>query len=563
MSLSSFHQFDEKQIPGDHDQIPPPSHRHAAPSAPWPWVDIDDEVDPVQLESPLPPIPPPCDHKTCGGCWAGYPQSLFPNWTPRQVEKSKIQSAITDYRRDIPCKIYHVDVGEDGFFKDAGVVLADESNKSEIWERIIHSTYQDQDDLRIRALFIENMSGPILQMLGTWYNIEPFFFSSSLNWIPSRFQEEICEGKGDHITVTLTFLRSIAAGSAVSLDAYASSETLAMRERSSIASHVLDTQAPLDLRSCDCRLVLDLLSVHLIRRRHGSTIISFHPSLNLPTTTAPYLHQRIRFAGQSVYWQNIFRKYEDPTFVLIVFIWHAIYAWDESFENLYTHICDLESRVISTSEMSLTQELHIIRAHHLHYSSLLDNFRKTVEFVRDTLNPALESLSEEDRAESKLVMKRETHTLLSEIERLNKTRDMQDKRLKNVMNLVFSSVNIDDSKRMKKMTEASVRDSAAMKQIGYLTMTFLPAAFVVNIFSMNIREMAPLTKGTLDQFIAGAIPLTLATIWIIIAFQSKDIFPANASFWTRLGWPILMLSRAFGRDPYAKQSQEPDPWAYR
>lgn len=92
--------------------------------------------------------------------------------------------------------------------------------------------------------------------------------------------------------------------------------------------------------------------------------------------------------------------------------------------------------MISTSEMSLTQELHIIRAHHLHYSSLLDNFRKTVEFVRDTLNPALESLSEEDRAESKLVMKRETHTLLSEIERLNKTRDMQDKRLKNVMNLV-------------------------------------------------------------------------------------------------------------------------------
>lgn len=129
--------------------------------------------------------------------------------------------------------------------------------------------------------------------------------------------------------------------------------------------------------------------------------------------------------------------------------------------------------------MGLTQELHIIRAHHLHYSSLLDNFRKTVEFVRDTLNPALESLSEEDRTESKLVMKRETHTLLSEIERLKKTRGIQDKRLKNVMNLVcfhravlytildlipgyqvFSSVNIDDSKRMQKMTEVSNRDSA-------------------------------------------------------------------------------------------------------
>lgn len=83
------------------------------------------------------------------------------------------------------------------------------------------------------------------------------------------------------------------------------------------AAHILDTQAPLDLRSSkpylsrewvsanspplpgSCRLVLDLLSVHLIRRRHGSTIISFHPSLNLPTTTAPYLHERIRFAGKS------------------------------------------------------------------------------------------------------------------------------------------------------------------------------------------------------------------------------------------------------------------------
>lgn len=440
------------------------------------------------------------------------------------------------------------------FFKDAGVVIAGESNKSEIWERIIHSTYQDQDDLRIRALFIENMSGPILQMLGTRYNIEPFFFSSSLNWIPSRFQEEIREGEGDHITVTLTFLRSITAGTAVSLDAYASSETL--RERPSVATQLLDTQAPLDLRSGGCRLVLDLLSVHLIRRRHGSTIISFHPSLNLPTTTAPYLHQRIRFAGQSVYWQNIFRKYEDPTFVLLVFIWHAIYAWDESLENLYSHICDLESRVMNTSEMDLTQELHIIRAHHLHYSSLLDNFRKTVEFIRDTLNPALESLSEEDRAESKEVMKRETHTLLSEIERLNKTRDMQDKRLKNVMNLVFSSVNIDDSKRMQRMTEASVRDSAAMKQIAYLTMIFLPASFVANIFSMNVHQIAPGTTATLPQFIEGAIPLTLATIWIIIAFQSKYIFPKNASFWTRLGWPILMLMRAFGRDPYAGQSEE-------
>jgi hypothetical protein len=47
-------------------------------------------------------------------------------------------------------------------------------------------------------------------------------------------------------------------------------------------------------------LVFDLLSVHLIRNINGSTIISFHPSLNLPTTTAPFLHERIRFAGELI-----------------------------------------------------------------------------------------------------------------------------------------------------------------------------------------------------------------------------------------------------------------------
>jgi hypothetical protein len=47
------------------------------------------------------------------------------------------------------------------------------------------------------------------------------------------------------------------------------------------------------------QLVLDLLSVHLVRHVDGSTIISFHPELDHPTTPAAYLHERIRFAGES------------------------------------------------------------------------------------------------------------------------------------------------------------------------------------------------------------------------------------------------------------------------
>jgi hypothetical protein len=51
------------------------------------------------------------------------------------------------------------------------------------------------------------------------------------------------------------------------------------------------------------QLVFDLISVHLIRHVDGNTIISFHPAdhaseTDRTTTSAKYLHERIRFAGK-------------------------------------------------------------------------------------------------------------------------------------------------------------------------------------------------------------------------------------------------------------------------
>lgn len=94
------------------------------------------EVDPVQLASPLPPVPPLCDHVSCGGCWKGYPQSRFPNWTRDQVARSKIAEAISKKNTST---IYHVDVNSDGFFTDAGEILADDRNTEETWDRMIHT----------------------------------------------------------------------------------------------------------------------------------------------------------------------------------------------------------------------------------------------------------------------------------------------------------------------------------------------------------------------------------------------------------------------------------------
>ena len=125
-------------------------------------------------------------------------------------------------------------------------------------------------------------------------------------------------------------------------------------------------------------------------------------------------------------------------------------------ENLYEHICSLvsrsvlmssmeciltcgqESRVISTAEMPITQELHVIRAHHLHYVSLLDHYTKHVNFIKNTPNPAMDSdrISEEDRIRSAKLLKRECGYLLDEIERLDNELSTQERRLKNVMDLV-------------------------------------------------------------------------------------------------------------------------------
>jgi hypothetical protein len=92
--------------------------------------------------------------------------------------------------------------------------------------------------------------------------------------------------------------------------------------------------------------------------------------------------------------------------------------------------------VITTAEMPLTQELHIIRAHHLHYMSLLDHYTKHVKFIKNTPNPAMDSVSEEERKISVKLLHRECDNLLTEIERLNSELSTQERRLENVMALV-------------------------------------------------------------------------------------------------------------------------------
>jgi hypothetical protein len=97
------------------------------------------------------------------------------------------------------------------------------------------------------------------------------------------------------------------------------------------------------------------------------------------------------------------------------------------------------SVLVKSDDASLTQDLHLIRAHLLHYESLLRDFQSTILFVQDTPFPALQNskmYTEEERLRNEEVMKRESESLLMELQRLETSRMRYEWRLKNVMDLV-------------------------------------------------------------------------------------------------------------------------------
>ncbi|KAF7333608.1 hypothetical protein MSAN_02413000 [Mycena sanguinolenta] len=533
-------------------RIPQPSHRHGAPFGPWPFLDLDSEIDLELLDNPREPTREQQEH------WSKYPQSLYPNWTPAQQRKSGI-TKIVEYDRQ-RCTIHRVYIRETGEFTSEKDHVVEPDDPDDYWEKLHEEV---SPDVRVRALFVDSLSGPVLQMLGTRFDVEPFFFSSSFNWIPARYQE--VAGQGDHITLTLTFIRCMQ-NPTTRPPSPTSSYSPTLPTLNS-AEQVIDTHAPLRLSSTNQILLPDILAIHMVRSPGLSTIISYHPPHMHRTTTAHTLQMRLLAAGKSVYWKKIFSSTisSDPTFVLLALLWYPLYAFDEALDALYSHICWLEGRVILTTDMTLTQQLHVVRAHLLHYASLLEDFRRSVMFCAQTPNPMLEYASDmETIPDVKDRMRSESQNLLDEIERLEQNRKMQEKRLKNVMDLAFSSVNLKDSRTMQKLTEAAVRDSAAMKQISYLTMVFLPASLAAvrchlelthvvlkrlirpqGIFGMNIDILADNTHGTLRLYFALALPLTVVTMWIITAFQQRTKDPSNliqdenrVTFWSRLSWPL-------------------------
>jgi len=93
------------------------------------------------------------------------------------------------------------------------------------------------------------------------------------------------------------------------------------------------------------------------------------------------------------------------------------------------------------AELEVTHELHNIRSALLLYHGLLKDFEHSVEFIRDHPNPALLRASGPPAAEkSNELLKRECHYLLTEIKRLQGTKDMCRERVANAFDLVRALV---------------------------------------------------------------------------------------------------------------------------
>ena len=143
--------------------------------------------------------------------WSGYPQFLFGNWTSDQVERSQMFIKCPDNQHST---IYWMDVLNDGEFTTPDMTRNGHTStetSTNFWKMLkeevsnIHdpslcASFDVRHDLqrpghiRVRSLFVDHLSAPVLRVLGTTYGVsfvhllalKALYSDTTLNHFSSR-----------------------------------------------------------------------------------------------------------------------------------------------------------------------------------------------------------------------------------------------------------------------------------------------------------------------------------------------------------------------------------------
>ncbi|KAG2062740.1 hypothetical protein BDR04DRAFT_837156 [Suillus decipiens] len=101
--------------------------------------------------------------------WRGYPQSQFGNWTPDQVKRSKM---LEKCEANKTSTVYWMDVRHDGTFARSNMggngdtMVVGPERENGFWDMLLAGR---PGNIRIRSIFVDDLTSPVLRMLGTRY----------------------------------------------------------------------------------------------------------------------------------------------------------------------------------------------------------------------------------------------------------------------------------------------------------------------------------------------------------------------------------------------------------
>ncbi|TFK23317.1 hypothetical protein FA15DRAFT_468962 [Coprinopsis marcescibilis] len=527
-------------------RFPRPQHRHGLPSAPWPWSDIGDEVDVDYLNHVTDAadnldsqaveddkFEGQCDHlaDSCQ-CWSKYPRSTFPNWTAMQQKRSGLEGAIHEYDRTMDCKLYIYDTNN---LNQRDPIEVYEGEEHLLWRELIDTENDTSDSISsggFRVYFVENMSGPVLQMLGTRYNIEPSFFASSLNLIPVLSQKDSDQSGSNttkHVSIIIPFLR--ARPDAMELlgrilgPPSSTASLVPTLNTDQFLPQSMSVDHPLILTSNNHLLLPDLVSVHLDQSHGTNTVISYHPSVKFPTTTAKEMNARFNLAGEMCnnYWKRNLHLSSDasPVVPLLLFFWYAVYSWDEAAQSLDEHLLNLEGRQPHETEMkmSLLREIHVVGEHHVYYMDLLSSFSKAISFLEGLQRSARKG---QDFAQE------ECRDLRQAVKGLQSQMETIDERLDILSLQMEQGIALEKSKQLSFSAGTAVMTSGYISQVTTIVTIILPLNLVALVLKANIEYFNSEASGSLLVLLATLLPFTAVTVCLctlIAYFTFLRTFP--------------------------------------